>query len=209
MCKHCQSEDRMRQARWNQSGTWFSWAESMRAEREHVSTFAGLLWMNDLRESQWSGGNKAQHRRRSFSHPCTPPSMCLIFISTPNWVSPHFTFHFSNTDTPPPPHPSSALPRLSPAVPVSLHGRHMQIGRERPLEQNEALLYALHAHRRWLHTLRCDTESQMLCRTHYVTHTDLTGATECTSSEHTPGWRTCISKHKAACNMHFMVSVIK
>lgn len=140
---------------------------------ERVSMFAGLLWMNDLREGQWSGGNKAPHGLRSFSHPATPASMCLIFIPTPNWVSPHFTVHFSNTDTapPPPPHPSSPLPCVSPAVPVSQRGCRMQIGSERPLEQNEALLSALHAHRPWLHTLRCDTESQMLRRTHYVTHT--------------------------------------
>lgn len=31
----------------------------MTAERERVSTLAGLSWMNDLRESQRSGGNKA------------------------------------------------------------------------------------------------------------------------------------------------------
>lgn len=62
--------------------------------------------------------------------------------------------------------------------------------RERPLEQNDACLYALWAHGRWLHALRCDTASQMLCRDHYITYTHthtepcLTGATKCNSLKH-------------------------
>lgn len=77
------------------------------------------------------------------------------------------------------------------------------------------LLSALHAHRRWLHALRCDTESQMLCGTHYVTHAhththaDITEAYERTSSEHAPGQGTRMCKHDAAYNMQYMLVSIK
>lgn len=43
--------------------------------------------------------------------------------------------------------------------------------RKEPAEQNGAALPALRPSRHSLHTLRCDTASQMLCRASYITHT--------------------------------------
>lgn len=68
------------------------------------------------------------------------------------------------------------IPFSSPAIPVSVC---FQRGGERPTDQNEALRPALR-----LHTLRCDTASQMLwqgrlCNTHG--HIQLTGAAKCSS----------------------------
>ena len=171
MCKHRQSQERMHTGPLESVENMIPLGEEQESGARRCLHICWSLWMNDLRESRWSGGKKAAHGLRSSTHPCTPSSMCLIFISAPQWVSAYFTFHFSNTDTPPPWPTLLPLPRLSPAAPASLRGCRMQIRSERPLEQNGAFLSALHAHRRWLHTLRCDNESQMLCRSHDVTHT--------------------------------------
>lgn len=126
---------------------------------------------------EWSRGEPTKRRKqsttRSFSHPCTSPSMCLIFIPTPDWVSPTSPSTSQTLILPPPPphntHPPSLLaPAPSPWICVDVACRSEAKGQWSRMKD---LLSALHAHRRWLHALRCDTESQMLCRTHYVTHT--------------------------------------
>lgn len=113
----------------------FGWAKSMRAERERVSTLAGLSRMNDLRGSQRSEGHRAPRGAPAFP---AHPHLCASSLSQlPTGSAPLHLPLLQRRYSPPsaPQHPPSLL---APAPnSMNLRGCCMQIGSERPLEQNE------------------------------------------------------------------------
>lgn len=177
------------------SPEWTS--ESMRAEHECVLLFP--MWMNHL--SQWSRENKLSHTTDCGARiqlSLQPPSMSLIsnFLLSPHSVPPGscppllkncYLFLFLHSLTQIFFFISSLSLSFSCHPCICLRVDEACREEEKGHWSRMKLLPVLRPHRRWLHTLRCDTASQMLCRGNYVTHahththTHLTGATKCYS----------------------------